>query len=355
MSAPKFLTITEQVAAHLRNEILRGRWSTTMPGRNQLAPELGVNRKTAEAALRQLEHEGILVGRGAGSKRLIVLPEGASALRPLQVAILDYDPLGQTEGYKSELRHLLEEAGHHAFIAPSSLTELGMKVSRVRRLVERTQADAWIVCAGSRQVLEWFASRPEPTFALFGRRAEVAVAATGPDKPSSYAAATRQLIELGHRRIALLCREERRLPAPGATERAFLATLEEHGIPTGDFNLPNWEDSKDGFQKLLDELFRVTPPTALLVDETHLFSATQQFLARRKLQVPEDVSLVCSDPNPDFTWCEPSIAHIRWDPRPVIRRIVRWAANVSRGKPDVRQSLVPAEFVAGGTIGPAAP
>jgi hypothetical protein len=36
----------------------------------------------------------------------------------------------------------------------------------------------------------------------------------------------------------------------------------------------------------------------------------------------------------------------------VVRRIVRWAANVSQGKRDLRQTLTKAEFVAGGTIGP---
>lgn len=351
MPTPQFLTVTEQVAAHLRGEILAGRWSGTMSGRNRLAKELGVNRKTVEAALRQLEHEGLLVGQGAGSKRRIVLPKGTTAVRPLQVAILNYDPLGQTEGYKTELRHLLGEAGHTAFFTPKSLTELGMKVSRIRRLVEKTEADAWVVCAASREVLEWFSMQSEPVFALFGRRAGLPVAATGPDKPSAYTAATRRLIKLGHRRIALLCHEERRRPEPGATERAFLAELEAYQIPTGEFNLPSWKDTREGFQELLDGLFRVTPPTALLIDETHLFNATQQFLAKRSLQVPEDVSLVCTDPSPDFIWCEPSIAHMRWDARPVTRRIVRWAANVSRGRQDVRQTFVPAEFVEGGTIG----
>ena len=69
--------------------------------------------------------------------------------------------------------------------------------------------------------------------------------------------------------------------------------------------------------------------------------------------MPEDVSLICTDSDPNFAWCEPSIAHIRWDYLPVVRRIVRWAANVSIGKTDLRQTSTKAEFVEGGTIGPA--
>jgi len=34
-----------------------------------------------------------------------------------------------------------------------------------------------------------------------------------------------------------------------------------------------------------------------------------------------------------------------------VRRIVRWAENVARGKSDIRQVLTPARFVDGGTVG----
>ena len=47
------------------------------------------------------------------------------------------------------------------------------------------------------------------------------------------------------------------------------------------------------------------------------------------------------------------IAHIRYDLHLVLRRVVRWADNVARGKDDRRQSHTKAEFVDGGTIGPA--
>ncbi|MFZ9936015.1 MAG: hypothetical protein ACO3JG_03040 [Luteolibacter sp.] len=70
-------------------------------------------------------------------------------------------------------------------------------------------------------------------------------------------------------------------------------------------------------------------------------------------EVPADVSLVCTDGHHTFTWCRPTIAHIRWDYRPVLRRIVRWANHIARGKEDRRQTLSKAEFVDGETVGPA--
>jgi len=363
MAEPRFFTITEQVAEHLRGEMLRGRWGGTLPGAPRLAEHLGVNHKTVAAALRMLEHEGLLVAQGMGRKRLIVLPDAKTA-HPMRVGILVYEPADHLLGFIVEIRHALAEAGHDAIVVselrraqvdednPNALTDPAKRVARISHLVNQTAADAWVVMAGSREVLEWFSAQPMPTIALFGRRRGLPIAGTGPDKPSVIAAATRKLIELGHRRIVLLCRRMRRLPEPGESERSFLGELAIHGIQPGAYHLPDWEESIDGFYAVLESLFQLTPPTAILIDEVPFFAATQQFLARRRIRVPEDVSLICTDPDPSFVWCRPSISHIRWDSRPVERRIVRWAAAVSRGRQDLRQTSTPAEFVVGGTIGP---
>jgi len=280
------------------------------------------------------------------------MPAGGMAERRLRVAILDYEPLALTEGYIFELLHLLEEAGHAAFLAGKSLQELGMDVRRIARLVAGTEADAWIVCAGSRGVLEWFAAQPVPAFALFGRRRSVPLASTGPDHLPASLAAVRRLLELGHRRIVMVVRQERRADGPGKIERAVLDEMEAHGIRTGPYHLPDWEDSREGFHRMLDELFRVTPPTALILGEAFLFTAAQMYLAQRGIMVPKHVSLVCSAPDPTFAWCVPTITHIRYDIRLVLRRVVRWANNVACGKDDRRNSFTMAEFVNGGTIGP---
>jgi DNA-binding LacI/PurR family transcriptional regulator/DNA-binding transcriptional regulator YhcF (GntR family) len=346
------LSVAEQISAQLREELSRGRWRDKMPGVIRLADELEVSRNSVEAALRQLESEGLLIGQGLGRNRLIAKSR-ANTLHPMRVAILLFELVDRQLEYIGGLQHALVEAGHSAIFPSKSLSDLGMKAARVRRLVKQTAADAWVIVGGNREVLEWFSKRPEPSFALFGRREGLPLAATGPDKPSAFVAATKHLIGFGHRRIALLARHMRRRPEPGRTERAFLGELEAHNIPFGDFNLPDWEETKEGYQELLSSLFRVTPPTALIIEEAPFFIATQQFLARVGLSIPEDVSLICADPDPAFSWCEPTVAHIRWDSRPVVRRLVRWAATVSRGGRDVRQDFVAAEFVEGGTVGPA--
>ena len=347
------ISATERVAAHLREELLLGALCDPLPGVHALTAELGTNHNTVEKALRLLEQEGVLVSQGPGRRRRIAVADGKVA-RPLRLAILAFDPpaVELAVGYNADLLHRLGEAGHSVFFAEKCLLELGMEVRRVARLVRRTEADAWVVFSGSREVLEWFAAQPTPTFALFGRRGGLPIAGVGPDHVAAETAATRRLIELGHRRIVQLVRRNRRLPVPGKSERSILDEMAAHGIRTSQFNLPDWEETVKGFHACLQELFRHTPPTALIIDEAPFLVAAQQFLARRGLWVPEDVSLVCTDADPAFAWCEPTIAHIRWDSRPVVQRVVRWAANVSHGKQDRRQTLTKAEFVEGGTVGP---
>jgi hypothetical protein len=351
MNRLRILSPSEQVAEYLRGELIRGRWRELMPGVPSLAALMGVNRKTVDAALKQLDVEGVLIPQGPGKRRVIgSLPEGSTP-PPLRLGILLHESADRRIDYLVEVQHMLMEAGHASFFANRTLMELGMDVERVGKFVRETKADAWTVIAGSAEVLDWFASQSFPTFALFGGMSDPRVAGARPNKPPAYREVVRTLVELGHRRIVLLARSQRRKPVPGDSEQAFLAALEEAGIAVGDYHLPDWGDGKEGFMRCLDSLFQVTPPTALVVQEAPLFAAAQQFLAGRGLRIPDDVSLVCSDPDPTFAWCEPTIAHIRWRPRPLVRRMVRWADKVSRGKEDLVKSYAKADFVNGGTVG----
>jgi DNA-binding LacI/PurR family transcriptional regulator len=349
----RILSAVEQVASYLREELKRGQWSGHLPGVDRLAPELGVSRKTLEAALRQLEGEGVIAKNGPRRRRSIE-PQGGPLSPALRVSILLSEAADRQLDYVVDLQHELARIGHKTSVAPITMAECGMDARRIARVVEKDPADAWVVAGGPRDLLRWFHERGLPVCALFGRRRGLPIAGVGPNKPPAYALATRKLIALGHRRIVLIARRMRRLPEPGSSERAFLNELAAHGIPRGPYHLPDWEESLEGFHAGLEALFQVTPPTALIIQEAVLFTAARQFLANRGLRVPEDVSVVCTDADPTFAWCRPSVAHIRWDSRPVVRRIVRWAANLSSGKPDVRQVLTAAEFVPGGTIGPVA-
>ena len=342
----------EQVATYLRAQLLRGAWRGEMPGAPSLSVELDIDHRIVIAAFRLLEQEGLLDPQGAGRRRRIVVRPNHSP-PAMRVQILLYEESDRQQFYVVDLLHQLLEMGHVAGIAPRTLREMNMNMMRVIRFVDQTEADAWIVFAGSREILEWFAAQPKPACAFAGRRRAVPIAGVGPDKVPAQRLAVRRLVALGHRRIVMFSREERRIPSPGFIERVFLEELESHGIRTGPYNLPDWKDNIHDFHRSLDSLYQHTPPTALLIDGMPLFIAAQQHLAQIGILAPRDVSLICMDPDPAFAYCQPSVAHIHWDTRPLVRRITNWADNVARGKDDRRQSFTKADFIEGGTIGPA--
>ena len=318
-----------------------------MPGRNHLVEELGVSGKTVELALQILVDEGLLVEQGPGRPRLISLPKDSVAPK-LRLEVLIYEKVNRP-AYIVEIQHALTEAGHTVFFAPKSLLDLGLNVKRIGRFVEASDAMAWLVIGAPRDVLEWFAEHSVPAFALFGLRRKVSVAGSGPDHGPPMRVAIQRLVSLGHQRIVILGRWS----TPPTAAQAALDEMAKHGLATGDYNMPTWDPTPEGMRRILDELFRATPPTALIIDEAFLYHAAKEYLAQRDILAPRDVSLVCVDADPTFDWCEPTVAHIRWDYRPLVRRIVRWADNVSRGREDVRQSNSKAEFIDGGTVGPA--
>lgn len=352
MKAFRPKTVAEQLADHLRQQVEAGSFGGVMPGVLRLEAELGSNRKTVEAALRRLEAQGLLQSQGPGRRRRIRKSSGAATNR-LRLAVLPYDRENRGDRHITHLMSRLGDAGHIPFHPDASLADMRMDLSRVIQLARRTPADAWIIVAGSREILAWFAEQPWPSFALFGRRRDLSIAGWGPHKPPAFAEAVRRLTRAGHRRIVLLTHAERRLPTPGASERAFLEALTAAGIDPAGYHLPDWEDSEEGFSRVLSSLFGVTPPTALIIETPELFVAAQRFLLHEGLRVPQDVSLVCADDDPVFSWCRPTVACIRWKSAALAHRILRWAEHVQQGRGDRRQSTTRAEFIDGGTIGPA--
>ncbi len=100
----------------------------------------------------------------------------------------------------------LQGAGFAASFSNKSLKDLGMDSGRVARLVATQPADAWVVSAGSRDVLEWFSEQPVPAIAMLGRFSGLPIAAACQSKSPAILAAVRKLVSLGHRRIVMLGR-----------------------------------------------------------------------------------------------------------------------------------------------------
>jgi len=343
---------SQQVAAHLRDLIHKGRWRKAMPGTPAIAEELDIDRKTVTAAIRQLEEEGLVKSQGPGKPRTVARRKKPDTTR-LHIRFLVYEDDDRQRNHVMELLPRIRELGHHFEIDRRTLTSLGMNLERIKSHVRQNPADVWLVQSAPEEVLEWFASQQTPAMAVFGRRRRIKIASIGPDKVAAMRTCVDRLVELGHRRIVLLAREERRHPKPGHLESEFLRRLEFHGIPAGPYHLPEWKDDPVSFHQCLETLFSHTPPTALIFDEAQFYVAGLQHLAQMKLSPPHDISLVSCDNHAIFEWCRPSVSHMAWDAEKVVNHIVHWVRQLSHGVHDDKTCYIPAEFRENGSIGPA--
>ena len=357
MKSIRLLSAVEQVASYLENLILKGHIKGEISGVARLSKELGANTKTVASALQVLEREGILINQGPRRKRLVDTRKISllSEESPKQISfgILAYEPSDRSTVFFMELMHTLADYGYSVRYAKKTLTELKMDLESVQELVKREDFGAWLVFSGSREILEWFSQQRVSVFALSGRRKGLRMPAVGPNSSDAFLEALDHLIAVGHRKIVKICRSERRLPTPGFIERLFLDRLNESGIPVGTYNLPHWNETRTGFQELLESLFRVTSPTVLIFDEPAFLVPVMQFLGERGIRVPQDLSLMFMAPDAQFEWSDPVIACLDWKTAPLTRRILKWANNVTEGRDDFEQTLTPASFRIGGTIGPA--
>lgn len=351
METFRYKPLGVQVADHLREQLQRGTWQGEMPGAPALSAKLGVNHRAIISAFALLEKEGLLVSQGSGRRRIITSPARHSH-PTLRIRILLYEENDRCRFHMVELHHRLLEMNHDVGYAGKTLQELDMDLKKVIRYVKKVDADAWVIASGSREILEWFSSQATPAFALAGRRRDIHIAGCGPDKAPALRQAVQRLAGLGHRRIVLITREERRKPGPGLLERSFLEELEQQGIPTGPYNLPDWSNDIADFHRCLDSLFQHTPPTALLIDEYEPYVAAQSHLSQRGILAPRDVSLLCTDPSPAFDWCRPIATHITWNSEQMVRPVLQWADHVASGRGDCRQYFIKARLIEGETIGP---
>ncbi len=345
-----------QVADALRTEILSGKWIGHLPGILALEKELCLNRNLLGQALLMLEHEGILFSQGRGKPRKIVIPK-AHRLNALRIGIMRYEERDIIGFHPlAEAKFLLEAAGHSISVAGGTLTGMNMNLKRVANTVSKLEVDAWLVVSGSKSVLEWFAAQPIPAFSFFGNFSGVKIAAVLPEVQSQYQNLIRKLIKLGHRKIVFLSRSttpemlERELVSE--TKGVLASELAAHGISYGNYNRPCFGFDPKKLQLCLQELFRITPPTAIYVDEAFIALAVYEFLLKRGIRVPEDVSLISNIEDLALVWNRPVISHFQWEAGAIGRRVLQWADHIAQGKKDFQQVFTKVSFIEGGTIAP---
>ena len=180
--------------------------------------------------------------------------------------------------------------------------------------------------------------------------------------------AAEHLLDLGHRRFALLCERTRddSYSGPMTPERERTTTyainrartmgyrdaLEAAGIawervPKHELPANHPDQGLEGARAVLDADSR---PTALLAGTDQLALGALEAARELGLQVPHDVSLVGFDDVPSAAWSTPALTTVR---QPLLEKgEIAGRLLIAAAKPDRDEVILPVELVVRGTTAP---
>jgi DNA-binding LacI/PurR family transcriptional regulator len=123
--------------------------------------------------------------------------------------------------------------------------------------------------------------------------------------------ATRHLIELGHRRVAIIGGPEQ-LWSSRARLAGYRAALEAAGLPPAGELIRRDDFCTEGGRRQARELLALAqPPTAIVAGNDPQAFGVLQALGERGLRAPDDVSVVGFDDVPVASWATPALTTIR--------------------------------------------
>ena len=123
--------------------------------------------------------------------------------------------------------------------------------------------------------------------------------------------AVEYLIGLGHRRIAYLG-TQRAFSFSHFRHEGYLHALLRANVPYDEDLVVQDLDATSDLETLIDRLLRLdSPPTALIVCAELLASGVLRVLRRRKLRIPDDLSVVAFDDSPITRYEDPPLTSIR--------------------------------------------
>ncbi len=299
-SSPRFLTLAQQVARVLEEDIRRGALRGILPSERQLVEKLQVSRRTIRAATEMLARKK-LIRTAQGVETMILPRSGSRSDRGARrtIGMLLSQPPDEPNPFGNlfdELRTLLSTHGFRldTHFEQSCLSRRPAKA--LRRLVTRFSCDGWILASANRACQTWFCSQGFATVLIGTAHDGVTLPYVDVDMLATSRHAANVLLRNGHRRIALII-EDADWAGYCKTEQGFLEAVSQFGGEAAGQVLRHGGDVA-GLQQLLARILQVpAPPTALFIVNPYHYITIAALLSDRGLKVPQDMSLLCRDNN----------------------------------------------------------
>lgn len=322
MKTPQKISLVSQTADILRHHIATGKVLHTLPGENKLAEDLQVSRKTLRAALQILTAEKIISTPKAGARRSILKEPDKKSVRKKSVGVMLPRPLDELHASSQDLFRALRkhmdtrEVGLH--FHDCSFHTPRQNAKQAEDIFTTHHADVWLVLETTRTICEIAQSLDIPTVACGGVTTPD-IHNVAYDVISAMQHACHKLINAGHTRICYP------IDHSGGPPDAFLEILEKHSIPRNDsLHFPVFDNTTAGFVSMLERLFRMNQrPTAFITGGPRNLITLMTWLAKHKLSVPDDISILHIGSDPMLDPIIPQISYYSTSFTPLARELDR--------------------------------
>jgi len=232
--------------------------------------------------------------------------------------------------------------------------------------IQSALVDGFIVFCieGGSRLVQLTRERGLPFVALDFGNDDPTISSIGIDDYAGARMAARHLAELGHRRFGVLALQAQDVAiGPSSYEhaangvysgtrdriRGYFDELATYGVDTGSIPIYETENDRQTTEAALAYLFdRDTPPTAILSMSDRMAIEAIDWLKRRGMSVPGDVSIVGFDDVPEAATCQPSLTTIAQPGAEIGRRAAR---TILEFDGNLRRETLPVELVVRGSTG----
>lgn len=224
-----------------------------------------------------------------------------------------------------------------------------------QRIVDGGRADALIVAQTRRkdERIRYLLERGFPFIAYGQTELDAPYPYFDMNNVESFRLAARRLIDLGHRRIALI-NDMEYLNFAFLRRRGFEQALQEAGLEPDPVLMSQTGTSEaDGERETARLLALEAPPTGLICSEAHVAKGALKAIAERGLQVGVDISVIAYDDLQLSTELTPPLTSMSQPIRPVGVHLAEMVLKLMDGRPTAElQEMWLAHLNPGGTDGP---
>ncbi|MCP5535209.1 MAG: substrate-binding domain-containing protein [Akkermansiaceae bacterium] len=324
-----------------------------IPGIRAASIKYQVSKGTIIQAFRHMEGIGVLEPASQGMKRRvnqkILRKIAAQRSKKLHLALfIARTPLDDS----SELMHVVYQATEKMCAARSielKFIKSPSDPAELKALIRRLNPQMMVLYVLSPADTTVIASMKIPAVGI-GSSCPLITRVSTPYE-ELVLAAFRKAREHGHQRICAPLWNK-----PGTAHQRLSSVLENHFAQCGQKFSPNYHlpflqgHSVQEFHQCLEPLFRLTPPTCMILSVFSDLLMTNSFLTSKNLTVPDDVSVILLSQDHHLRYMLPTIAHFDLSPSRIAEIALQLLIEQTQEPQPPRETFVPPVWIKGDSL-----